>query len=286
MPIEIHIKSSVLHVQQSFISPTVYLDHWAIRLFSEDIALQNRFVSALNNKKGTLLISTFSLSEFSSSNNSRHAIDAESFIERLLPNIFLTDFALNKIIDRERAETNNIKRFWPPADLPQLIFLIQNSPHNKLTFSGFITLAHIYRDEILEEQRALVLQIKEKIEMCRSSPSSIKQAKNNKPDNNLPRTIIILDELLRGYYLDLTAPITNNDIIDLLHAMIPINCCDFVLLDGAWEQRVQRMKHRIANAGLDLPLAECFSRRKDGIYAFLNKLEAFDKNSQTNIAIP
>jgi hypothetical protein len=40
MPIEFIESPEGLKVSQSFDSPTVYLDHWAIRLFLDDRALQ------------------------------------------------------------------------------------------------------------------------------------------------------------------------------------------------------------------------------------------------------
>jgi hypothetical protein len=60
MPIEFFPTSSEVRVWQSFISPTVYLDHWAIRLFSDNLALQDRLVNALRSKGGTLLLSNIS----------------------------------------------------------------------------------------------------------------------------------------------------------------------------------------------------------------------------------
>jgi hypothetical protein len=63
MPIEFIESPEGLKVSQSFDSPTVYLDHWAIRLFSDDQALQARLAVALLRKKGTLLVSNISMAE-------------------------------------------------------------------------------------------------------------------------------------------------------------------------------------------------------------------------------
>ena len=108
MPIEFFPTSSEVRVRQSFISPTVYFDHWAIRLFSDNLALQDRLVNALRSKGGTLLLSNISFSEFSAPSDPRHAADAEDFIERLLPNIYLTDFALDKVLEQEHSERRDV----------------------------------------------------------------------------------------------------------------------------------------------------------------------------------
>ena len=146
MPIEFFDATSETRVRQSFVSPTVYLDHWAIRMFSDDLALQDRLVKALRSKGGTLLLSNISFSEFAVPSDARHAADAEDFIERLLPNIYLTDFALDKVLEQERSEPNNAKRFWPSADLPQLeLFAERQDAPLGFTMRGFITPAHVNR---------------------------------------------------------------------------------------------------------------------------------------------
>jgi hypothetical protein len=63
-------------VGQSFDSPTVYLDHWAIRLFSDDGTLQDRLVAALSRKRGTLLVSNVSMAELGGASDPRHVMAA------------------------------------------------------------------------------------------------------------------------------------------------------------------------------------------------------------------
>ena len=60
-----------------------------------------------------------------------------------------------------------------------------------------------------------------------------------------------------------------------------INRCDYVLLDGVWAERVEKMKKRIAKAGSTMPLAKA-SRSGQGVQAFLNNLETFDKRAEVN----
>jgi hypothetical protein len=76
-------------VSQSFDLPTVYLDHWAVRLFSDDPVLQTRLVAALVQKKGTLLVSHISMAELGVASDPQHLIDAEAFFECCLPYVDL-----------------------------------------------------------------------------------------------------------------------------------------------------------------------------------------------------
>lgn len=277
MPIDFFDASDGVHVRQSFISPTVYLDHWAIRLFSDDADLQDRFVNALRAKGGTLLLSNLSFSEFAAAIDPRHCRDAEAFLERLLPNIFLTDFALDKVLEQERTEPNNVRRFWPSADLPQLKLFAERAQDSPLgiTMHGFITLAHVNRAELSEATDSLTSMIKNGLEGSRSDPAYVAKVRNVSPSDSRPRTLVILGELMRGFHLDRAAPISENDVIDLLHAVMPVNCCDYVLLDGPWAERVEKMRQRIVKAETNMPIAKCFSSRGNGVVAFLADLEAF-----------
>lgn len=277
MPIDFFEAPDGIHVRQSFISPTVYLDHWALRLFSDNESLQKRFVSALMSKGGTLLLSHLSFSEFAQAEDISHCHDAEKFIEQLLPNIFLTDFALDKVLEQELAELNNQKRFWPSADLPQLKYFTERTQHTPMGFTmcGFISMAHFHRDELIQLNDSVVQPIIEAIDAARRIPAYVKKAKLIHPSDNRPRTKIILGELLRGFNLDNASSIAKNDVIELLHAAMTVNCCDYVLLDNTWVERVNKMKLRIDKSGINMPIAKCFSKRNNGIETFLADLEAF-----------
>jgi hypothetical protein len=218
MPIDFFQAPDGVHVWQSFVSPTVYLDHWALRMFSDELDLQTRFVDSLRAKGGTLLLSNLSLNEFAGPADPRHCDDAEAFLERLLPNIYLTDFALDKVLEKEEAELDNANRLWPPSDLPQLKFFaerMQDSPPG-FTMHGFIRLAHLYRDELSASTNDLVRLVRGGLDSVRGDPAFVAKARRVLPNNERTRTWIILGELLRGFVLDPAAAISDNDIIDLV----------------------------------------------------------------------
>jgi hypothetical protein len=169
MPIEFFVASDGVHARQSFDPPTVYFDHWAIRAFSDDLSIQDRFVQALMSKGGTFLLSNLSLVEFARATDARHCCDTEAFIERLLPNVFFTDFALDKVIEQERAVSNNQSRFWPSADLPTLKFFCeraQDAPFG-FTMRGFISVTYEHGTELVELTDRVAAEIVERIESIR-----------------------------------------------------------------------------------------------------------------------
>jgi len=289
MPIDFFEANDELHIRQSFDSPTIYLDHWAIRLFSDNLQLQNRFVDALKIKGGTLLLSPFSFTEFSGAEDRRHCHDTEQFLDRVIPNIFFTDFAIDKTFNREAKETNNVKRFWPSADLFSLKKLADTRYNNSgvLSITGWLSMIHDNRTKLIKQEKKRVSQMQEAFNNLRHDTEFVKKAKNAQPSNQRTRTFNILGELMRGFNLDPSSIIKDNDIIDLLHTISPLNSCDFILLDGPWEERVKKMNLRISKTSMVMHLAKCFSRRNDGVNVFLSELESFDKNcNKETIAFP
>lgn len=276
MPIEFFTSGSEVRVRQSFESPTVYLDHWAVRKFSDDLSLQDQLVATLLTQRGTLLVSNISLAEFAREDDRRHVVAAESFLERLLPHIYLTDFAFDKLQEQESQERDNARRFWPPADLPQLKLFAERAQHAPLGFTmhGFMSLARDNRVTLEAATKQMVSMIRSGLNAARMDPSYVRAARNLRPTARRTRTFVIMAELLREFVLNPNLTLSDNDAIDLLHAAIPVNCCDFVLLDGAWTDRVWKLEERVRRASTVMPIAKCYSSRRNGVARFLGDLTA------------
>lgn len=281
MPIEFYRSGDHTRVRQSFVSPSVYLDHWALRLFSDDAHLQEMLVAAIQSQGGTLLLSTFSFAEFARNDDRRHTLAAEEFIERLLPNIFLTDFALDKVHEQEQQEHDNIRRFWPPADLPQLKLFAERAQDMPRGFAmrGFIAMARDNYVPLEQGTKDVLHMIRVGLEAHRADPEYIRAARNVRPTATRTRTFVIMAELMREFILDPSLPLSDNNIMDMIHAALPVNCCDYVLLDGAWADRVSKMKQRIQKAGTIMPVASCYSRRDNGVLRFLEDLTNYSTGS-------
>lgn len=274
---ELCIEGGDLRVRQTFGAPSVYLDHWAVCEFSDDLSLQDRFVKALHAKGGTFLLSHTNLAEFTTPSDPRHATAAEEFLDRLLPNVYLTDFDL---AEAEAFEANPAlmgKRLCPSPDLPMLKFLAARSLEagRRITFQGFVALAHQSRAQIGKVFADVNANILAALNRQRADPKYVKLARESVPSGGRTATRVVMGELMRELTIDPNATITINDIVDWQHAILPLLCCDFVLLDQKWEQRALSLQRRVAAQNLALPLAECFSKRNHGIALFLEKLENF-----------
>jgi hypothetical protein len=140
---------------------------------------------------------------------------------------------------------------------------------------GFIKLAHTNRIEISSMHNEFIPKVQSLFEDLPTDLNYVSKIRDVIPNDARPRTFVILSELIRSFILDAKSQPTKNDIIDLQHTAMPVNCCDYVLLDGPWAERVLKMKQRISKAGTNIPIAKCFSKRDDGVNSFLEDLETF-----------
>ena len=72
-------------------SPTVYLDHWALRELSTTGDLAQRFVAALKKRNGTLALSCANLIEFCNVTDDHQTRRAEELFEASLPHVFFLE---------------------------------------------------------------------------------------------------------------------------------------------------------------------------------------------------
>ncbi len=79
-----------LKVSHGLVHPSVYLDHWAVMDFASDASLAARLREDIHRIGGTLVISWMNLIEFAKVTDRSQGGDAETFIDRFLPRVFLT----------------------------------------------------------------------------------------------------------------------------------------------------------------------------------------------------
>lgn len=277
MPLSLAIRTDQqIEVRQTFDSPTVYLDHWAIRRFSDNQNLKERFVTALRETGGTLFFSHQNFVEFIGPDDATHAVNAEDFLEHVLPNIYFAQLDLNKAIAQEQDPRSRGQRLSPPPDLGLLKLLALQRPAGPqpFTIKGLLTEVAANRDRLGKTFRESNHRIADSVNAQRQKPEFVQKAKSFKPAEDRARTLIVMEEILRDVILDSRVPFTDNDAADYQHAILSTSYCDYVLLDGKWQDMVRRMERRIAKREPPLRHALCFSERRAGLESFLRKLES------------
>jgi hypothetical protein len=262
----------VLH--QSFDRPVVYLDHWAVRLFSDNPAMQDRLVAAIKGADGSLLFSTHNLAEFCALNDMQCAKRAEALLDRAMPNLYLVDMTADP-------------EFRPPTDVPPDVgpnpyWLLDDLAARaqiagKLTVHRFVTDAVQHSEELLPVFKEVAGSIANAINTDRADAEKVHKAKMFRPGPGMNADLILMGELLRDVYLNPCAEFSANDANDLIHAVPTLLRCDYVLLDTKWSHKAQVASRRLRKFGFRGRLAPAFSAKADGVGQFLRTLEAAGK---------
>jgi hypothetical protein len=270
--IEIMPVEQGLYVKQNVFQPMVYFDAWAWRLFSESQELQSRFISALKLRNGTLTISWFGLAEFSIMKDRRHSYLADRLFEAAFPNVFFLHSDFFKVAKAEAKGTETRVSSPPYAD--DAFFAAYMQLRLK---RGPMGLHQLFQTEnICQRLERLLDNIAARIEsLRRESWKSEHMQKMIERYRAYPgrhyATGFMLRELLRGFMKDRCLKVTSNQAADLCHAVVSSSYCQYVLLDAHWEGQVNQARKRLLLAGISLPMAQAFSKKR--VERFLDDFE-------------
>jgi hypothetical protein len=273
-------ESGSLRLTQHGPPPTVYLDHWALRAFSEVEELAARFIPVLKARGGTLALSWVNLLEFSKVTSREQASLAENFIEEILPRVFFIECNPSTVIEREDqllAGGPPVAPHGDPEFLREFARLKPTSPKPFTSRDLFSIMADRDRaarmDKLADVFVGRVEALRDKLSSDPSFHSILGKRATEAPIQVGRRDI--LRELVRGLLVDRQTKISRNHAIDWFHAVVPIAYCDLVLVDKYWQEQADRVRSRFARAGMRVPMAEVFSKSKDGIERFLQQLTAW-----------
>lgn len=264
--------------------PALYLDTFAIREIADSSELSDRFTQGLRQRGGTWLLGGLSMGEFARFADPRHAQSAERLLIGVLPHIYLfwPEWEGARVT---RGETDPSKRPMPPADRRNMDYFSKRWADTQSlpkAFEGMFTLVHERRQEMRETLDEVAAKLVLSLTNHRQLDSYRTKAKSARPDDGRTRQTIISGELLRELVLDTKATITPNEALDLMHTVDAVDYCDLVVLDGAWERRVNRLQETIDKAGISMPIARCFSKRNSGIERFIDAISSWPETTTSS----
>jgi hypothetical protein len=274
MPMTIQINpAGGIFLRQTMLRPVVYLDHWAVRMFADELPLQERFIRGLHKAGGTLLFSGHNLNEFCTMTDVASARRAEEFLNRILPAFYIADFTLDPgFASVDAAE---------PGDHPGAFWLLQELGEacvrngNTLTLDRMITDVVRHRDRIEPAFREMTEHVAEKIMSLKNDAQAILEAQAYAPKPGMKLRSMLLAEFMRDTHLNPDAVFTPNDASDLVHTVPSVVICDLVMLDSRWRDKVQKAARRLRRGGVTHALAKPFSKRANGVGDFLTALESY-----------
>jgi hypothetical protein len=271
-------RTGELEIVQRCTVPTVYLDHWAWRSFSENAILANRLTAALKSRNGTLALSWLNVVEFSKVTVQRQAQQVERLLQVNLPRIFFLEIQPFTVIGTEDQLLAGSPPLPPHADVEFLRVFAQRKPKVLESFTAH-NLFSVGQNRALAQRfdrlkDSMVDRVEDMRRELGSNPSFRLAVKRPPSGPQIQRgTRFLLREMLRTLLVDTRMKVTPNHVIDLLHAVVPVSYCDLVLLDKHWEAQVARVRRRFAAALMNVPMARVFSASRNGVDRFLTELE-------------
>ena len=281
MPIRFETREGALFVVQSFDSPTIYLDHWALRTFADNDGDRLRLLNLIKTRGGTLVVSHANLAELAGPEDPRHIEAAAAFLENVLPNIYFALFDIQKAIDQERRPRDVAQRLPAPADVELLLAVAERRPDDlqPFTIATLVNLIGSRRHKLRNPWQQSNLKLANHINRVRQDVKARKDAAGFKAHAVHIPTLAVLQELFRPLFLDANLSFDANDAGDAHHAVISIAHCDFCLLDGKWEDMHRRMVRRVKQLNLPIRVARVYSARNFGVKRFLQDLEDYEPHA-------
>ncbi len=268
-----------LTVRQRDMSPTVYLDHWALLQFSENRSLTGRLTEGLSRRNGTLALSWVNLVEFTKMTMKEQACKAETLIESILPRIFFLEVDSFTVIRREDDMLAGGSPTPPHADSEFLRVFSQLKPTSLELFTAQDLFRVVQVSGLDKRFDHLADSLVDRVEELRNemdtNPKLLAMIRRSASGAQIQRgTRFILREMVRTLLIDRGTKMTKNHAVDLFHTIVPVAYCDLVLLDKHWETQVERVRLRFEAAKMSVPIAEVFSGKSNGIERFLSKIES------------
>lgn len=264
MALTLHaLENGDFRVTQELLHPVVYLDHWAVRLFSHEQEMQDRFISALHKSGGTWLFSTANLFEFTAMTDLDQAAATERLLFRALPSLHLADVTLDKgYLIPEGAPPH-------PDAPPENWMLTDLAERAKIAGGGwntnrFVQDAIKHRAELLPLFEEMKSSVAKTVMALTKDQERTAVAQKFIPKAGMTLRDALNQELLREPHVNPKYQFDGNDAMDLIHAVPSAVVCDLLLLDSRWSHRLESAAQRIKAAGIEGNLARSFSKKNVG----------------------
>lgn len=220
-------------------------------------------------------MSWLNLVEFSKVSDRHQVARAEQLIDCAIPQIIFLQADFGAVIDKE----DGLRRAGAAPDAPHIDaelakVLLWPQPNSLRVLSAHQLFTRAAHPEIVSAIEGLTSRISRQIEKrraCSSQPASIHELmKRYSHEHALQRaTRITADFLIISLFSNKKARLKQNDVIDILHGVVALSYCDFVLLDKNWRDKAERLRRALPSS---FPMARCFSQ-KCGIHQLMSELE-------------
>ena len=267
-----------VEIEQLASRPTLYLDNWALNLFSDDHTLGCRFTGLLNELGGTLAISVINVLEVGKRSDTGRVSDICGLLDSVDGVFISIDPA--RVSQKEEESKNKyrvLSRNSPCADLHLLEALEGvHDPLKPFKISEVVLeLARQLKDSNGPVREGFETELSQRIRRARNNKTTLLRAKNRfrnrrrKIKTGFPHTQDLYDLSIDFIVINEGMKMPDKEWLDLFHCIVPVTYCDFVLIDGRWTAFVR-------STGLRSPeIASVYNRNE--LENFLRDLEGFSE---------
>jgi hypothetical protein len=249
-----------------------------LRIIAESPEFAPRFVAAMYRASASLLISSMTIYEFVLLSDMRHARAVDGLLQQLFRHLYFFQCEPITVIAKEEAVMDGAVIDAPhaDADLFQQTLILGKQQDGPLELTSLLS------------SRAADLRagLKEFMVNVRRAFELLKNRVDTEPEirRNVDKALQVLGDRKMATRALLTALIkplhddrlpSENDTVDLMHAVVPASYAELVVLDGKWASAIEQATKRIRRMGYTAAIARPFSPRNQGIETFLSALETW-----------
>lgn len=214
--------------------PLIYLDHCAVRLISSDAAKRDHLIKTFESR-GTLMFSVMNMLEMArNSGDSYERI--RDFLDQLGPYWLLSDF------DPARVEAKESRGELAPASffVPLAIFghVFRELPSGTFRLGTALERLH---DADFRERGPSVLNRAGLLGKLQELRASYRAGEKFLPVTAPKHTLSWIQARLVRLLVSDGKKITENDVVDLLHAIVALRYAVVLVFDSAWASLTQRL---------------------------------------------
>lgn len=254
-----------LIIKQEVTAPTVYLDLFALMNIALNNNWENKFKTAIANKKGTLLFSWIHLLEFSDVTDKKQIKTMELFLDSLLDNLGFIDVVPKVVIEKENQKLQGNHQINPPGDERLLAFFgginMRGQSLKPLTFDEILT--KFNHPAIISMKKNFHLKFNSSIKKLQEKRQ--KDKKYSAKIKNLPKRMNLraatryIDYDILNSFIRENKIHTQNGWRDFYHTVVPLAYCDYLLLDKEFANKAQQAVNKLTNNNYTAQTAKVFS---------------------------
>ncbi len=216
--------------------PLVYLDHWAIREISSAATRRGHFLETFRTR-GTLMFSLVNVLEMAR-NTGESYTRIRDLLDAVEPCWLLSDPDPRTVQEREKRGLIAPASFLVPLNILGAVF--KNLPQGTLKLGS--ALDSLQDEEFRERAREMLERPSDVRRYFLRERRRYESGETFEPSRFPKGTPLWIKDSLSQSLITSNKRIVENDVVDILHAVIPLRYASVVLLDGAWADFARKLK--------------------------------------------